>query len=51
MITVIQIICLLLAVVYSGQAFKTGLTRFDRLSYIIVSVCYIGSCIFLQGVR
>ena len=51
MITVMQIICLLMTVVYSGQSFKANLTRFDKTAYIIVAIAYLGTCILLQGAK
>lgn len=51
MVVVIQIVCLLLAVCSLGNAFRGNATKFDKISFSVVSILYLIMCIGLQGVK
>ena len=51
MIVVVQIMCILLSLICIGQAIKTGVTKFDKISFCVFCLIFLLLCVGLQGVK
>ena len=48
---IVQIVCILLAMVSMGQSIRTGAATYEKVLYAVFSLIYLVLCIVLQGVR
>lgn len=49
MITIVQVICILFALISIGQAIKNSATNFDKISFSILCILFLLLCVSLRG--
>lgn len=47
----VRIACLIMAMACTGQAFKAGATKFDKIAFPAIGFGFIICCILTQGVQ